>query len=335
MRKAIFLFAILAVVSIATSNGQENITVKGQVIDNFYTKIYLDNILADTEVAQAFIDENGNYELKGEIDATDYFKLRLDNDTYMLLVIEPGDNVTVEFNIDAPESSKITGSPSSVLYQKTNEDIKEIEERIVKEKNEYYVNLIEKNPTSITCVIYAGELDMAEYIETHQKLADGIRDIDNSYAQDYVERVDAYAKTGIGAVAQDINQPTPDGEYVALSSLRGQYVLLDFWAAWCRPCRGESPALVAAYEKYNKDGFTIYSVSLDEDKTDWTDAIEKDGLGAWTHVSDLKGWSCEPAGKYGVSSIPANYLLDKEGKIIAKDLRGAALEEKLKEIFKH
>lgn len=335
MKKAVFLFTILAIVSIATSYGQENITVKGQVIDNFYTKIYLDNILAETEVAQAFIDENGNYELKGEIEETDYFKLRLDDDTYMLLVIEPGENVTVQFNIDEPESSKITGSPSSVLYQKTNEGIKEIDERIAKEKNDYYVKMIEKNPTSITCVIYAGELDMEEFIETHRKLADGIRNIDNSYAQDYVMGVDAYAKTGIGAVASEINQPTPDGDFVKLSSLKGQYVLVDFWAAWCRPCRGESPTLVSAYNKYNKDGFTIYSVSLDEAKSDWTDAIKKDGMGAWTHVSDLKGWSCEPAGEYGVSSIPANFLLDKDGKIIAKDLRGAALEAKLKELFGH
>jgi thiol-disulfide isomerase/thioredoxin len=110
-------------------------------------------------------------------------------------------------------------------------------------------------------------------------------------------------------------------------------VLLDFWASWCRPCRAENPTLVAAYQKFKDKGFEIYQVSLDKDKAGWTGAIASDRL-TWTHVSDLKFWDCVAAKQYNVSSIPKSYLLDKDGKIIASDLRGPALESKLQEILK-
>ncbi len=137
---------------------------------------------------------------------------------------------------------------------------------------------------------------------------------------------------GIGAEAPEIKLPNPQGETIALSSLRGKYVLLDFWAAWCSPCRRENPALVRAYTKFNSKGFEIYQVSLDKTHEDWVRAIAADKLN-WTHVSDLKYWGSPVAKLYYVNSIPANFLLDPEGKIIASNLRGAALEQKLSEIF--
>ncbi len=136
-----------------------------------------------------------------------------------------------------------------------------------------------------------------------------------------------------GVEAMEISLPTPDGEVIPLSSLRGKYVLLDFWAAWCKPCRAENPTLVANYDKYGGKNFEIYQVSLDQTKDAWVGAIEKDKLGRWKHVSDLKYWQSEAAQLYGVQSIPANYLIDPEGKIIAQNLRGAALGQKLAEIF--
>jgi len=137
---------------------------------------------------------------------------------------------------------------------------------------------------------------------------------------------------GTGVTAPEIALPNPDGDTIALSSLRGKYVLLDFWASWCRPCRLENPNLVESYNKYHDKGFEIYQVSLDKKKESWIKAIEKDNL-TWIHVSDLKYWNSEAAELYKVQSIPASFLLDKNGKIIAKNLRGDALEAKLSEIF--
>jgi len=134
-------------------------------------------------------------------------------------------------------------------------------------------------------------------------------------------------------LATDLEFDSPEGKKIKLSSLRGKIVLLDFWASWCGPCRKENPAVVAAYNKFKDKGFDIYSVSLDQDKGRWVNAIAQDGLVWSSHVSDLKGWQSAPAAMYGVSSIPAQFLLDKEGRIIAKNLRGEELSRKLSELL--
>ncbi|HOP57783.1 MAG TPA: TlpA disulfide reductase family protein [Bacteroidales bacterium] len=136
-----------------------------------------------------------------------------------------------------------------------------------------------------------------------------------------------------GTQAPEIALPDPKGDTIRLSSTRGKIVLLDFWASWCPPCRQENPTLIKAYELYNKKGFEIYQVSLDKTKEAWLRGIQNDNTGKWIHVSDLKYWSSVVVPLYRLESIPANFLLDKEGCIIASNLRGDILMEKLAEIF--
>lgn len=137
----------------------------------------------------------------------------------------------------------------------------------------------------------------------------------------------------VGGEAPDFAQPTPQGQPLALSSLRGKVVLIDFWASWCRPCRMENPHVKKTYAQYQAKGFEILGVSLDRDKAAWLKAIADDGL-PWKHVSDLAFWNNAAAQQYGVNSIPYTVLVDKDGKVLAKNLRGAALDQKLAEVFK-
>jgi len=163
------------------------------------------------------------------------------------------------------------------------------------------------------------------------KLSERLRNSD--LGKRYGMKIQGTQTVEVGSVAPDFTGKTPKGEQVSLKSYRGKYVLVDFWASWCVPCRHENPNVVKAYAKYKSDKFDILGVSLDQDKAAWENAIAKDGL-AWNQISDLMGWQSTLAMTYAVHSIPANFLIDPQGKIVARDLRGDDLEKKLNEVLK-
>jgi peroxiredoxin len=152
--------------------------------------------------------------------------------------------------------------------------------------------------------------------------------------KEMAERIEVAKKTGIGRMAMDFTQNDTLGNPVSLSSFKGKYVLIDFWASWCGPCRQENPNVVKAFNNYKEKGFTVLGVSLDQPnaKDKWMKAIHDDNL-TWTQVSDLKFWKNEVAVQYGIQAIPQNFLIDPQGKIIGKNLRGEALNKKLETLF--
>jgi thiol-disulfide isomerase/thioredoxin len=142
----------------------------------------------------------------------------------------------------------------------------------------------------------------------------------------------AAGRTGIGAEAPEIAVVTPKGETIKLSDFRGKVTMIDFWASWCKPCRMENPNVVRVYNRFKDKGFEVFGVSLDKDKNQWVQAIAQDGL-TWKHGSELKFWQSSFVPAYNLDGIPMTYLLDENGIIIAKGLRGEQLEQKLEELF--
>ena len=320
------IFIFLMIFSFA-----ENATLKGKVINNTkYKEIQLQNLSYKTIETQK-LDENGNFKFNTTFDTFNFYLLILDKQNYIVFFPEPGEQTEITIDVKNIRNPKIENSVQSQLYYKYSKLIGSTKDE--NKRAEIVKKMINENPTSPACIFFTNLLSTDKYYSYHQKLSKGLSHYSkNPLVAEYISKIKNIKKLAAGNKAPEIALPNPEGKVVKLSSLRGNYVLIDFWASWCRPCRAENPNNVKLYQKYHNKGFEIYGVSLDRDKDAWLKAIKNDNL-TWTQVSDLKFWQSEGAKTYNVRSIPHTVLLDKDGRIIASGLRGSSLAAKLNELF--
>jgi peroxiredoxin len=239
----------------------------------------------------------------------------------------------------SPEIARINQEFQVAVQKKDQETIGALQQEYMKEirkSHDQVATLLQNEPPSLGVInlLQSGIIDRDQYFNTYMAVADKLKKEWPTYAvsKEFVSSVDQMKLLAVGQPAPEIALPDTTGQIVKLSSMKGKYVLLDFWAKWCGPCRMENPNVVRAYNKYKDKGFTVFGVSLDRNRKDWIQAIKQDGL-TWTHVSDLKYWQSEAARTYNITGIPFSLLLDPNGIIVAKNLRGRALDEKLAELL--
>ncbi len=314
----------------------------------------------------------GSFEFKGNLNGPEQALLLLDHTGIGINSLGRGadvlnlylENGTITVNgTDSVKKAKITGSKLNEDNAKLAAAIKPVMDKALLLNNEYQKTAeadrpkvadkfkelqaeqkailqkyIQQNPASFVSLdalrSFAGPSpNYSEVMPLFSRLSPAVQNSDNG--KDYKATLGKLKATSVGSVAPDFTQNDPLGKPVSLSSFKGKYVLLDFWASWCGPCRQENPNVVKVYNQYKNKNFTVLGVSLDkpEGKGAWLQAIKDDGL-TWNHVSDLKFWNNDVAKLYGIQSIPGNFLIDPTGKIVAKDLRGDDLEQTLAQMLK-
>ncbi|HUX84465.1 MAG TPA: TlpA disulfide reductase family protein [Chitinophagaceae bacterium] len=326
------------------------------------------NKLVDTTQIE---DASGRFSFTGYVNGEGLYRIRFSLGKTIYLVLKTG-KVQVSGNYNQLDHLAFQGSPGSTdlnrfiqTMARMNSAIRElalqydslkqagISDTLLTQRTtalddsaDHQVALIDqfaRQTSSAVCAVFAlgllksdedllaakGIFDSLKMRFPLSKLADSAL---NEYDL-YMNNNGVTVKVKQGQEAPGIQLPDPSGKLVSLQSFRGKYVLVDFWASWCEPCRQENPNVVREYDKFRKKGFTILGVSLDSRKAAWTEAIRQDGL-TWEEVSDLKGWDSKPAADYGVEAIPANFLLDPQGRVVAINLRGDDLDQELSNLLK-
>lgn len=372
----------------ATSCSQSGYEISGTLENAGGDMLILELVKTNNleRVDSVVVDPSGQFTMKGELDAANYFLLKKDQKNLITLILESGQKLTITGDLENfANNYEVNGSAGSELIKEFHtrlqealdkltelnnvysdslgspnfaeiiKDLQERSEKIIKEQKDYSIEFVTNNTGSLASILV-----LYQQISPRHNLFDPMKDskyffmVDSAlfdkYSQsdavsslhthvtDLKQRLENVRKRGKllnpGSVTPEIALPTPEGDTISLYSTRGKVVLLDFWAAWCKPCRMENPNLVANYKKYHDKGFEIFQVSLDRTRDQWLKGIEDDGLGEWIHVSDLKFWNSVVVPVYYIEGIPTSFLLDREGKIIERNLRGEALGEKLEDIFK-
>lgn len=327
-------------------------------------KVYLQQLVASKwAIVDSTQIEKGKFKFAGTIKLPEMFQIKSENQNFILPVFIDAADIEVQIFPDSVDKSVVSGSEDHDLYNKYLMMKQPTEEKIDslytewKKAKENGDSLTMASTDSISTVLendlkkilqdFAGanststvapylvmrnswQFELPELEEIVNKFD---ASIDSSqYTQSLKKRIEILRSVQIGNTAPDFTMNDSVGNPIRLSSLKGKILLVDFWASWCKPCRVENPNVVKAYQQYHKKGFDILGCSFDTNREKWLKAIKDDKL-TWHHVSDLQGWDNAAGKLYGINSIPSNVLLDKNQKIIARNLRGDDLTKKLAELF--
>lgn len=366
MKNIVFAILILIMAACGRKEEQKGFSVKGNIKNLKGSSVSIQELTAKglVFIDSATVSADGSFELNGNVGQKTFAVIQVNNGA-SIVVLDSLSEIVLNIDANKPEDFGVNGSNDTEKLKKLLQlnstymlTIQGLESKYaayadnippVTVQNQIraeYDSIMKLRDAAMQAYVLELENSLVPYFATNYLMPQAdfafLKQVDaknypvfmqSKYAQDLHKRIEVLGKTAPGSIAPDIVLADPFGKTVSLSSLRGKTVLVDFWASWCRPCREESPNLVKAYSKYKSRGFEVFSVSLDDNREAWQKAINDDKL-LWTHVSDLQKWNSAVVGQYNIESIPFTVLVDAEGKIIAKNLRGKALDDKLAEVLK-